>query len=185
MSLVSYLNELRDNADAFLPDNVNVYLHIGRFGANEISRYAIRCPALVLAVAGAENVVRVGGAYRAPMTVTAFCIGKEITTEDRGSMALTVADVFMEYLLFGTLPEDGSTPSDIDLENGYSEQLDKFGLALFAVTFKQQVQVDRRVSWEELDDFLLFRGTYDLPDSIDGDDETVDHVGEQVLPATE
>jgi hypothetical protein len=153
---------------------MHVSTHVGEFGQNEIKRYLTKAPAVILAPLGIPDITRSGGGVIFTFNYAAFVVvrhGKGGT--DRGDSALAILERIGLELPYMSFREScAQAPKDIDSGNLYTGVVDKMGMSLWAVRWKQSVQVPKlaQCEYDALDDFLRLNATYNLDETDDPDD---------------
>lgn len=132
---------------AWLPACKEVQPHDGRFAVEELQRWAARVPAVRVASLGVAAVRAVGdGRVELDLQLWAFAAAKDQPGRSRGAAARAMAD----RLLVG-LPGERWGLAGVGearqarAENLYAPGLDKLGLALWAVAWRQAC----RFEWAE------------------------------------
>ena len=124
---------------AWLPACREVQPHDGRFATEELQRWAARAPAVRVASLGVAAIRAAGdGGVELDLQLWAFAVAKDLPERSRGAAARAMAD----RLLVG-LPGERWGLAGVGearqarAENLYTPGLDKLGLALWAVAWRQ------------------------------------------------
>jgi hypothetical protein len=138
MSLLAQRQAIVDDLKAALP-GVTVVAHRGRFdSAAEIQRFAVKAPQVLVACVGFKPVAPGGGLVQLRGRWLLFVITKDVPQLERDAGALALAEAIERRIEDNTWGLDNlSAPTDIDARNLYAGQIDKLGVALWAVTFDQ------------------------------------------------
>ncbi|WP_288230812.1 hypothetical protein [uncultured Desulfovibrio sp.] len=155
---------------AKLPPVVDVDTHSGRIDKAELERLCLASPAVRVALLGVDGLESKGGAPYAPFGLAAFVVtgtGNQGEPAEEGALSLlgAVLDV-LEGNRFGC---DVEKPTSVRAENLCSGDLDAGHTALWAVTWKQSVDVSNNIQVSELDDFLrcFVRENTDGPTTVE------------------
>jgi phage gp37-like protein len=166
-------NGLRDK----LGDLVDVSMHGGRFTLEQIKRHTRRSPAVILACAGLPDLEIQGGAERVVTTrwvAMVMATDRERNTRDEKC----IATVELILHLLGDQRwdlDDVHRTSDIDATNLFAPDVERHGLALWAVTWDQKVDLPGTYA-NALADFETLYTQWDL-DTTDGiDDDAIDQI---------
>lgn len=126
----------------------------GRLDENELKRIAMRSPAVRVAILGVDGLDN-RGAPEAIFSLAAFVVcgtGRKGEAAEEGALALVGA--VLEILEGNRFGCDASHPSSVRAENLYSGELDAGHAALWAITWKQGLDIKNNIKSPELDDFL-------------------------------
>lgn len=127
----------------------------GQLNEAELARLAVRSPSVHVALMGVDGLVSKGGAPLATFSLAAIIVcgtGKKGEPAEEGALAL-VGGV-LEALEGNRFGCDVEAPASVRAENLYSGELEAGHSALWAVTWKQGVDVSNNIKRPELDDFL-------------------------------
>lgn len=178
MSLASCRSAIAAVLTEKLP-TVHVSEHGGPFNLEELDRVAKKLPAAVVVCLNAR-----GGDYGSVLTLDAqwavFCVVKNETGEglknkrDVAGLLLAEAvasvvmrdrwnvDVLDEEGQLVPKPQASGVAKNLDINNLFSGAIDKRGVALLAVRWRQQVDLIGPEVVNTLDAFETFFGTYDV-----------------------
>lgn len=160
MSIVSVRYEIAQHLQGAL-DGVYVSEHGGAFSSADIERYAKKSPAVIIACLGVPSFEMQANTMTAAPIFAAFCLAAENSKERRDIAALLLAEsVAVEIPRNRWNGSASGTPKTPTASNLYSTPLDKKGIALWAVRWTQQVDLQRNVI-ATIDDFKTMHGTYD------------------------
>ena len=159
-------------------EGVHISTHIGEFGEEEIRRYSKKLPAVVLAPLGIPSAQRAGGNSIAHVNWGAFIFTRDRPELPRGPAAMALAEVALSFLPFEAFG-CAQAPQDIEAGNLYNGDFDKMGLAVWAIRWKQRLELAAKddCSYASMDDFLRLHAEYQL-DAVDDPD---DFDGEQMI----
>jgi phage gp37-like protein len=148
-----------------------VYTHGGEFDSEELSRWGSKAPCVIVSILGLRD-AHVEGAQKTGM----FEMGAFIVTKDQGRLKRDVAALnLLETCLTVISPlqrwglEDAQAPESIRGRNLFGGKLDSQGVAIWAVTWHQGLDLNV-FDPATLDDFLTYHVSYDIAEA----DETVD-----------
>ena len=151
MNLLQFRDEVEAARKAGLPAGTHVESHPGRLDETELRRIAARAPAAHVAVLGVLSAEKDNsGRVEVDASMAVFLATKAApgTARDAAMLVLsTAALILIPDNLWGL--EETQHPRDIRGQNLFTGTLEKQGVALWGITWRQQVTVD------ELDDSLL------------------------------
>lgn len=158
------LSDLRDAVESALDANVKplaaVHVHGGQFGLAELRRYAIHAPCAVLSLRSIPAVEYEGGQVVASIEWAVYLIARDAVNAKKDAIALSLVEAALGVIT----PEQrwggeaSHPPESIKAPNLYSGDLDKVGIAFWAITWTQKQDI-QRVDVSELADFLRYRAT--------------------------
>lgn len=168
-ALVLYRKAVEQGFRDFLSDGpdavIQVDTHIGDFAAEELRRYCRSAPAVILAPLGFPQVLRAGGVAIAEIMYAAYVITKYRSSAVRNDMAMQIVECIYRELPFKSSWSEeicSKTPTDIEGVNLYNGTIDKMGLSLWAVKWKQMIHLTFDDIYDSLDDFLRLYAEYDI-----------------------
>lgn len=161
---------------AFLPDNVLVETHGGRFNGAELRRYATRAPAVLVAAMSIPELVDGSGPVRPVVQLAAFIVTRDVPQVTRDEQGLTLTEALLRHIpgnRWGLV--NAQLPARINGENLYSGEIDKLGVAMWAVSWRQEVSLSPVKDIGNLAPFETYRathlvGTDDDPDTYSAAD---------------
>lgn len=138
-----------------LPPVTDVDALGGRLDEAELKRLCLASPAVRVAVLGVDGLENKGGSPYATFSLAAFVVtGTGNQGEPAEEGALSLVGALLEALEGNRFGCDVGAPASVRAENLYSGELDAGHTALWAVTWKQAVDVSNNIQSPELDDFL-------------------------------
>ena len=155
------------------PDGIRtITTHVGEFGPREVEEYAASAPAIILAPLGFPEVGRAGGMVRATLNYGAFILTKSMANDSRGDIALAVIEELLKILPYENWSVEAcaQVPRDIEAGNLYTGKVDDMGVSLWAVRWRQTVQL-QATDVSGLADFLRLDATYNLDPGADDPDD--------------
>jgi phage gp37-like protein len=157
--------------DAALPELRTCQSHGGRFDRGELQRLSRRAPAVLVAVLGIPGLDDGAGAGRAAVRWGAYVLTRDTPAVRRDVAVLDYAEALMR-LVRGNRWALGSAqrPRRIGADNLYSGELDKHGIALWAVTWEQEIAFAPR-DLADLADWTLYSATHQVGGADDPDAE--------------
>jgi len=168
------------------PRPATVTTHSGRFDEDAIRRYLKRAPAAVVSCLGGEAGMR-GERMLLDASMAVFCCTTDKAGSPRVSGQLELVDAVLRALnpLTGAIPALDevmvSRPMNLRARNLYSGKLDSEGVALWVVTWDQQIELQDVFTADALN---LIVANWDLPPLVsDGDPEyeATDYIGLNVV----
>ena len=146
-----------------LPDLYTCEAHGGRFDLNELNRWCKQAPA-VLAAAVSVPSIEDGPTRIAEVRWVAYLVTRDTAQSTRDVAALDYSEALMRLVRKNTWQLDNThNPTRVAAENLYSGQLDRHGIALWAVSWQQGISL-RNTDIAELADFTLYTATHEVGD---------------------
>ena len=133
------VSEIEDSVTSLLN---RVISHAGRFDMEEIKRLALKSPCVLVSCLGVSNIrANSAGETEALCKWAAYCLvdDKKGVSRDVGVLALVSAVLPVIPDNCWGLDDDLCVPQNIRADNLYSSSLDKIGVALWAVTWDQEI----------------------------------------------
>ncbi len=163
MSLELLRTAVVDKIDELTPDAVHCDSHGGRFDLNELKRVSAKAPAVYVATLGFSNLKESSGTYEATVAWGAFIVAKDQPKKvKRDQVALSIVDM-LSLIIPGNnwdLEETLGSPERIQSDNLFSALVDKAGVAMWAITWRQHMQLGQAMTEDELATLDLFK-TFD------------------------
>lgn len=133
---------------------VKVEPHGGRFDLQALKSVATRTPAVFVACLGMSGVEEKGSEISADVAWAAFVVTGDKPGKPRDESALALAHALVTHIPGNRwgLDESESRPAQIRADNLYSADLDKHGVAMWAIGWRQRMVID--AGSVALDDFL-------------------------------
>lgn len=148
-------------------DHVAVEEHGGPFSLQDIGRYAIKSPAVIIGCMGVPEFKIQGTVVTAQAVFGAFCLAHESVREKRDVASLLLAEsVAVETVSNNWDGSASGTPRNIRGANLYSVALDKMGVAMWAIRWDQLIDLQRNTI-ATLDDWETMYSTYDIAQTDD------------------
>lgn len=143
-ALVTLRSEIVAKLEAAIEDANTVEPYGGRLNLGEIKRITARPPAVLVAlINGNSSKEEAADPIRVDMLISAFIIAEDKPGVNRDAVALSIAEQVVAQV--AAWPWRGkaqaSAPNELKLESLYSGELDRTGVALLAVTWKQTVPI--------------------------------------------
>jgi hypothetical protein len=158
-----------------LGPSVNVITFGGPLRIEDIERIAVQSPALIVTCLGVANLQRHGGTVAiAEAMFGVFCVASDHAKDKRDAKALMLTEMVMVELVRQNWNELAvKSPTDAIGSNLYSTKLDSAGISLWAVRWRQLVNL-RRNTETTLDDFESLHQAYILADALEDTEENED-----------
>lgn len=169
MSLVMVREKMRQAIADGAQGLAQVDTHGGRFDADELKRWALKSPAVVVGALSVPEVMLEGGQRVAKVEWGAFILVQDTPKLKRSEGALVMLEAVIAVIHPGQRWDDADTkaPEQIKASNLYNGKgLDAKGVALWAVTWQQCHDINA-FDMATLDDFLTYRSTTQLSDDED------------------
>lgn len=166
MSILSLRDDMKDALAAGVSDFAAVYTHGGRFDLDELKRWAVKSPCALIGPLNISEVRMEGGQTVAAIDWGCYIVAKDTPTMKRDAMALTLVGAALAVIN----PEqcwdddDAHVPGLIKAQNLYGGKLDGNGVALWAITWTQALDINA-FDASQLEDFLRYRENADVPTS--------------------
>lgn len=188
MSATRYLQAQRDAiVAAFVehlkPLKVTVAYHDGPFGDDELERYSVSAPSVIIAMEGGKS-KRIGGTIKRDENFRAFIITKGKPHEKRSDALLFILEHVLRLLHDTPEQWPGKAPADIEDRNLYSSEVDMTGMCLWKVGWLQVLEIPAELQPEDLEDFLRLYNTFTSAQPTEDPDEpqvAIQHIN---LPPT-
>ena len=163
MSVLDVRTSIIESLQKALPNGVTVLPHGGRFeSAAEIQRFAVKAPTVLVACVRIPLQNPGGGRLILPAGWAIFVVTKDKPGIPRDQAAIALVEAIVG-LLSGNAwgRSDVGTPQEIDSRNLYSGAIDTLGIALWGISFKQQV-TSVAVDASTLANFVTFHEDIDM-----------------------
>ncbi len=174
MNLYSHRQAIIEQLTEALPDGFpqEVRGHRGQFNSlKEIQKIAVRKTTALVACRGFTNANADYGETVATVQWVIFVLTQE-GRQPRDELAGAIVNNVLKLLPNNDWGVAKSNPEKINGRNITSGDIDKAGMALWAITWQQDMPIDSQLSMADLDDFLLAHGDKDLDaDAPEASDE--------------
>ena len=146
-----------------LPALYTCEAHGGRFDFKELSRWSKQAPAVLVAAVSVPSIAD-GPTRIAQVRWVAYLVTRDTPQATRDVAALDFAEALLRLGRNNTWALDNTQkPERLAAENLYSGQLDRSGMALWAVSWQQGVGL-RASDIATLADFTLYTATHEVGD---------------------
>ncbi len=174
MTLLSMRDDIVETlGDGALGDlSVKVRAHAGRMDSKEeLLRIAMSAPCVLIACLGFPRNTLQSGQPRAGARWGAYVITRGAVDEKRDAAALAIVEVLLANIMGNRWGVAGAgNPDGLRAENLYSAKIDNQGVAMWAVTWTQDIDLSPLVDPETLDAFETLNSEIDMVEA----DEVVD-----------
>lgn len=163
MSLESLRTAVVDTLKAALPASVSVEPHGGRFDQAELRRIVTKAPAVFVATLGFSDLKHEHGDFQATISWGAFVVAKDApkVSRDQGATVLVNAlAMVIPESTWSLAAECVNTPQAMRGDNLFSATVDKLGVAMWALTWRQTMVLGQALSDEDLAALDLFETLY-------------------------
>lgn len=155
----------------------------GNVDLGEVLRRSTQLPAAFVFCVGTDDAIVLLDKVRTTATFAAVLVTKSANEQppvknDRASVAARLAGRLLYNVATAKVwgnDEVASAPTNIDSRNRYSTAGDKAGIAIWAVSWDQQIWLAQDPAPGDLDDLVTIKATYELQDgttpAIDAEDE--------------
>lgn len=175
MTLLDLRTAMINAIQTALPSLKEVKAHGGRFSLEELKAASARAPSVRVACLGFPDIAQSEAGVKAQTAWGAFVIAGDQTQAHRDALALTLV-----WALALIIPGNCWSYSDtvdqarqVRADNLFSRELDKNGIALWAVTWRQEIDIAGS-DLTELNDFVLCHVDYDI--NQDGETDLSDEI---------
>ena len=146
-----------------LPDLYTVEAHGGRFDLKELTRWGKQAPAVLVAAVSVPAIAD-GPTNIAEVRWVAYLVTRDTPQATRDVAALDFSEALLRLVRKNTWNLDNTqNPTRVAAENLYSGQLDRHGIALWAVSWQQGISL-RTADIAELADFTFYTATHEVGD---------------------
>tara|TARA_B100000700_G_scaffold140319_1_gene156343 strand:+ start:230 stop:775 length:546 start_codon:yes stop_codon:yes gene_type:complete len=144
--------------------------HGGRFDRAELARYSKRAPVVLIAAMSLPSVGERGSMTLPTVQFAAFVICRDAPGEPRDTQALTLAEALVRHITGNRWEQESvQRPERINAENLYSGEIDRLGIAMWAVSWRQAIELSSRRDPATLADFERYRATHQVGTDDDPD----------------
>lgn len=173
------LNQIQDaivsTIKSGLTDLKTVEPHGGRFDAGEIKRVSARAPAAFVSIL---NTRQAGRSDSDVVTIGLFVSAKDLPGNHRGAQAGALVSALLALVKNNRwgLDDAEGIPQGVNSRNLYGTNVDRQGIALWAITWQQQFEIGDEPDLEELNSFITYHGAIDVDPLQDGEPLAADTV---------
>lgn len=144
-SILGLLDAIAADLRSRLPDlRDECNVHDGRWNIEEVKRWAVRSPALLVACTGVSRTETPGERWTdADLQLGIFVLTGDKPALPRGRAALALVDWLLLYVpraRWGVAPLGEAV--GLQAANHFDADLDKLGVALWAVTWRQELRLE-------------------------------------------
>lgn len=159
------VNDIKVNAFSGVA-GITVQSHAGRFDAAELQRIATQSPAIHIACLSVTEIDQGIDGISATLTWGAFITAKDKPGTPRDVGALAIVNALVRYVpgQRWNLDQSEGRPHRINANNLYAASIDKLGVAMWAVTWQQQMCLGGGEEINELAPFITYNATHQLAD---------------------
>ncbi|KAB1440351.1 phage protein Gp37 [Pseudodesulfovibrio senegalensis] len=167
MSLASLRDAVVAKIDQATSRKVHCASHGGRFDLHELKRISTKAPAVFVAVLGFSDLTESCGDYEAWVTWGAFVVTRDRPGQPRDLAALSIVDMLSLLIPGNTwdLKESISTAERTRADNLFSTVIDKAGMAMWAISWRQNMTLGQAMTESDLaslDPFATLSAKYPL-----------------------
>lgn len=137
--------------------DTTIKVHGGQFSADELRRWGVQAPAVLVAALGIAAIERIGGRPRADVEWVAAVMVKSTPDRDRDEAALELTERVVSTIA-RTAPNDTDRATQISARNGYSRELDAKGVAMWVVSWR--ARQDLSLELPDLPEFRAVNATW-------------------------
>lgn len=166
MSTVSVRTAIVDTIRTALGAGVkHVAAHSGRFSSSELGRVSAKAPAVFIAALAQSNINSRNGSDTATVSWAAFVVTRDFPNLPRDVSALAVVDALKHIIpenRWGLTDEAEGTPKNIQAQNLFSADIDTKGVAMWALSWQQDIADTSALDVNALANFLRMDTTTDV-----------------------
>lgn len=151
MTIIDVLEAIQAGVNAALPALKRCEVHGGRFDLKELRRVATKTPAVFVSLLAAPEIkVVVTGERDVTLSIAIYII-----TADKPRLPRNVSAINILQALLLLIPINDwglkkiNPPELITAQNLYSGDVDKHGIAMWAISFKQTVRLGKDIYLED------------------------------------
>lgn len=141
--------------------------HAGRFDLGELKRIALKSPAVLVSILGFGNAKDVGGELLTPLQMSAFVVTRDQPSIARDSSVLAIVKAVSIRISENDWGLNAQRPQAIKGQNLYSGKIDKKGVALWAITWRQEVNLGNELDEATLNAFVTLNIDHSLAPGTD------------------
>lgn len=144
---------------------LHVASHAGRFSVAELMKISAKAPAVLVSALAMNNIKSWNGSVSATVSWAAFVVVKDTPTAPRDQVALLVIDKLKKIIpenQWGLTDEVQGDPREIRAQNLFSAEVDAKGMAMWALSWSQDIADSLGANTSTLDDFLRMDTTTDV-----------------------
>lgn len=176
MSLITLRDAIAAELAAAIPELKTCEGHGGRFDLQELRRVAAKAPAVFVACLGFGDAEEEGDTT-AELSWAAYVVTKDAPGKPRDEAALAIAQALAVHIPGNRwgLDDAEGRPEGIRGQNLYSDRLDKQGVAMWAISWRQRMNLGGAVDSAELAAFVTFHAEHSMAPG-DGEPAATDEV---------
>jgi hypothetical protein len=170
MSLDALRTAITAVIDTATPEAVTCAPHGGRFDVAELRRISAKAPAIFIAVLGFNDLAESSGSYEATISWAAFVVTRDKAGVLRDIAALNLVNALALIVPGNTWGLEAAigTPDGVRSDNLFSATVDKAGVAMWAISWRQRMQLGQAITDAELATLDLFE-TFDARYPVEDD----------------
>lgn len=178
MTLKEYRDAVVAELKAKLTGLRKVDSHGGRIDLAELRRFAAAAPAVFVAVLGVADAERTStGEFVLTASVAAFLVTIDKPGQPRDAAGLTLATAILQVVPGNDWGlEEVGLPESIRAENLYTSAMDKAGVTLWGVTWRQKFYAGA-LTPAVLDDLKTFHADWDVGETANTPEPSDDVTG--------
>jgi hypothetical protein len=151
MNILDVLNAVKSAVHTALPELRRCEVHGGRFDIAELKRIATQTPAVFVALLGTPEVKAPGtDETDIELTIALYVVTSDKVSLPRVESVINITQALLQLVILNDwgLAKVGE-PTNVTSQNLYSGDVDKHGIALWAVSFKQRIRVGTSIYLED------------------------------------
>ena len=143
MRIIDLLTAIQTDFKAHFTSLKTCELHGGRFDLEEMKRFAGRAPAIYISVLGSPNISSSGNGERdVALTIVAFVVTTDRTGLSRFEAAVNLVESLLSHIPDNRWGQSGVfAPEQLSSRNFYNGSIDRKGVALWGVTWRQKLRL--------------------------------------------
>jgi hypothetical protein len=144
MMIIDVLNAIKTAINSALPELRRCEVHGGRFDLAELKRVATQTPAVFVSLLGTTELSASGTSEKdIELNIAIYIVTSDKVQLSRSVSIINLAQAIMMLVDMNQWQVTGKrgTPKDISSQNLYSGDIDRNGIAMWAISFKQKVRL--------------------------------------------
>lgn len=162
MDLLSYRSAVVAALAKALPERTHVAAHPGRFNMQELDRYSVKAPAVLVAVVSGNRADENAG-ITANVSGSAFIVTKRTRAGLADEAGLVLSSLVLAAFAGGLVQAGAAqNPTNVGFENLYNSAAGEDGIWLGSVAWRALVPIGLEAEAADAQDFLRLFVDYDL-----------------------
>lgn len=162
MDLLAFRSQVVEDLQALVPERTKVQSHQGRFDLNELQRYSVLAPCVLVAVLAATDLDL--GQPHCNVELAAYLVTKRGRDATQDGGLLLLGSLLTSALRSGSSigGPDAGAPLRLEFRNLYNTTVGEEGAGLGAVSWRQTVPLPTAPGNTALEDFERFYASFEI-----------------------